>query len=215
MKKRARKIRGSVWFVGILAVAGVLVAACGDDDGEDTGNAEYEPGIVECTWDEESVAWDDEAPDGTVPADLIGAAEGDYEIVGGASYHDGEETFELKFERRGEQAIWMEEDQGGCGNRLDLPGTVELATAGGSLDESFEVIARAASSGGISVSHNFDASEIQGTWEPVPPESHELLGIGLELTFEEGEDPTGVVYMRTEFTDGDVVSAGPEQVYFW
>lgn len=197
----------------ILMVATLLLCVGCKDRGEDVGDPE--PAIAECLWDEESVGWDDEAPNGLVPRDVMAEVEGDYEVVGGVVDHDGDETYEIRFERRGDNAVHMTDIQGGCsGDRLELPATLMVATEDGRLDETFDVDAWTISGEAVEVSHRFEVAQLQGHWEPIPPEDHELLDLSVEATFAD-ESVTGRVLLRWEFMDDEVASSGTERVFFW
>ncbi len=186
----------------------------GITDNDDDNLGESGPGIAECLWDEEFVAWGDEAPDGTVPDEVIAVAEGVYELTGGTTYHDGEEGYTVEFERRGEHAVYMTEKEGGCGERLELPGTLQLMNEGEQLNEEFAVEARLGAGEAVEVRHRFGPDDLEGSWEPVPPEDTDLRGLSVEVTFTE-EDVTGRVLVLWETSDGGIASAGEEEVFFW
>ena len=197
------------------------LAACGDDDDNDIGdpydNFGEGPGIAECVWDDVEVPWDEETPEGEVPGELIADNEGNYEEVGSANYHGDDVTFQIGLERRGDHAIFRQEDpdkSAGCGDRLDLPVTLTIANDSGTLDESFDVYASASSQDNARVTHNFDASDLQGSWDPEPPEGQVLLGLALTVDFTL-VGTSGEVSMRLEETHDGAVSQQNERVYFW
>ncbi len=208
--------------IALVALIVFVLAACGDDDGEDSGDpydnlGEGSPGVAECVWDDIEVPWDDETPDGDVPDELIADHEGEYEEVGSASYHGNDITVYLGLERRGEYAIFRQEDaeeSGGCGDRLDLPATLTIANDAGTLDESFDVYANSMSEYSARVTHSFDPSDIQGSWEPEPPAGQELLGLSLLVDFAL-MGTSGDVSMRLEETTSDAVSQTNERTYYW
>lgn len=205
-----------------LAAAAIIAVACGAEEEEennvgDPNLGEPEPGIAECIWDDIDVGWDEETPDGRVPEDLLADAEGDYEVEGTATYDDSDETFFIGLERRGDYAVFREEndqESGGCGDRLELPVTFEIANESETIDETFETRADGVAGSSLRVIYNLDPSDLQGTWEPEPPEDTDLLGVGVQATFSDG-DVTGEVYMRLEKTEGGAVSQENDRVYFW
>ena len=206
----------------VVALLAIALAGCGDDNGDDNGDplanlSEGSPGIAECVWDDINVPWEEETPEGEVPDELIAGHEGEHTEVGSADYDAADVTFSIGLERRGDHAIYRQEDpddSAGCGDRLDLPVTLTLETDSGTLDESFDVYANASSQHSARVTHNFDPSDLQGSWDPQPPEGQELLGLSLEINFVL-DGSSGDVSMRLEETTGDAVTQTNERVYYW
>lgn len=166
----------------LMAAMTLALAACPPSPEDGT------PNIVECEYDATEVAWDEEALDGTVPADVLALAEGSHETTGGYMDRDEEIDVTAGLARRGDHAIFYASTAGGCPDYLAFPVTVTFVTGDGAFAESLDVEATLGELGGAGLEIRAD------------------LDLGLvedSLDLDEGTEAYGVV-LAARFTEGAV-----------
>lgn len=210
-----------------VGLAALLAPACvlGGDSGE-----EAEPGIVECAYKDEPLAWDAPTPEGVVAEDLLAFAEGSHDLVGGEIFHDGQSEITLAAERRGESAIYRENTEGGCGNYLEVPLTVTIATSLHDSPDTLEVDAigrgEGDGTGALDVRGELDPAPVHTDLDEIveeyggdlPEGEREVVGLNIEATFS-AEDSSGEVYIRVEVAEASgedgAVSLSTMRLVFW
>ncbi len=216
-------------FSGLAGVglAALLAPACllGGDDGGET-----EPGIAECEYETEPLGWDEPSPEGVVADDLLAFAEGSHDLVGGEVFHDGESEITLTAERRGESAVYRENTAGGCGNHVEVPLTVTIATSIHESPDTLEVdaIGRGTGddAGSLELRGKLDSTLLHTPLDEIveeygadlPDGAREILDLNVEATFAE-DDSSGEVYARVEVVEDSgsdgAVSLTNLRLVFW
>lgn len=184
-----------------LALTALLVACPAVDDGEEF------PGIVECEFDDQPLAWDEEAPDGTVAEDLLEAAEGLHETTGGYVDSDEEIDVTITVDRRGDGPIWRESAGGGCPSYLVVPVEIAFTTSDGVFDEHVEADAtHGQGDASLDLRVDLPLSVIDGIYEP-----EDGTPFGVVLQAEVGAaGASGQVEVRVEGGDEDVAWSSNE-----
>jgi hypothetical protein len=176
-----------------LTLATVL-GGCPAPDSEDN--------IVLCEYDDQLVAWADEAPDGTVPADVLALAEGSVDTTGGYADSDAEIDVTASLARRGDHAVYRLNTVGGCPSYLAFPVTVTFVTGDGRFDESVATDATLGelSGEGLEVRAELPLERVDGSFEA--PDGGEPYGVQLVARFTDGA-VAGEVEVQVQGGDGD------------
>lgn len=208
MKRRKKQLFFVLISALLIATFGV---ACGEND-----EGTPEPGRAECTWDQTPIDWDEEAPNGVTPETLLSEldAEKEQEITG--KDPAGEELlFTIEFSRRGDNAVFYEEKEGGCGDKLVLPATFVIKTTDGQLDEEFDVDAEL-QDGGLRIYKSLKKEDVNGSFEPTLKDGEKLTSLFLEASVT-ATKTSGRFGTRVEKSSGSgsdaSVSEGPSEVF--
>jgi len=147
---------------------------------------EGDPNLVVCEFDEVVVAWDEAAPDGTVPDDVLALAEGNVATTGGYMDRDEEVDVTASLARRGDNAVFYVSTVGGCPDYLGIPVTVTFVTGDGAFDEQVEVEATLGELGGagLQIQADLPLARVEGSLDLDP--GTEAYGVNLIARFTEG-----------------------------
>lgn len=210
MKNRNKQILLSIFAALLLLSLGV---ACGEND-----ERTPEPALVECTWDQSPLDWDEEAPNGMVAETILEDLDAEKaQEISGKDPKGKELLFTVEFQRRGDGPIFYTQKEGSCGDKLVIPATFTLKSDDGRLDEEFEVEAEVQDKA-LRIYKGLKEEDIQGSFEPTLADGESLIGLFLEADINEsglsGTFGTRVETRSGSGSDGSV-SAGPGEVFMF
>ncbi|TVQ94934.1 MAG: hypothetical protein EA397_00330 [Deltaproteobacteria bacterium] len=195
-------------FVPYILPAALALSACPGSE------AELDLGwdLVECDYVDHSLAWDQEAPSGQIPEDLLALAEGEHHTTGGYTDRDEEIEVQIAVHREGDSVVWKEPgEEGGCPAYLELPVEVLFLTSDGVFSEvqSVNVVVLPDDEDELWVRVSLPPALIEEVYQP-----DEGTPYGLELTARfDGEAVGGEVDVLVEGEDGDIAWASSERVF--
>ncbi len=194
-------------FASVVSIIGVLILAplhgCGDND-------KREDALAECKYTDHELAWDEASPESIVAEDLLAFSEGEHNLIGGEIFHDGDSEILLVVDRRGENAIYRENIEGGCFSYVEVPLTVTIATC---------IHAETLQTSGAVYDYNSSVLTVFADLDPelltmsieeiieylgdnLPEGEKKFIRLGMETNFME-DLITGSVYIDIETIEGD------------
>lgn len=205
-------------LLAALLIAGTTSFAlgCGGEDDATKPGGE-EDAMVECKWDEEEIAWDQEGPGGIVPDALLEELEAEALREKLGKGPDAEELlFSVQYVREGEHALYLTATQGGCGDGFVFPGTLKIATDDGSLDEAFDVRPEL---DGDALKFMFSVSDedLDGSFEPTLDDGEEFGGYSIDATIGKAsaDEDSGSISMLVEGSDDETAWQNSERIFSW
>lgn len=195
--------------LSIISIISLLTLSCSAKD-----VTHQEDIVIECNYSKQSVLWNEIAPNGILPEDILAFSEFKMDnLLAESIFNENKNQIYFEIIRNEKNANYMTSDN--CDSFLEIPLLVFLKTKDdGSFNEKIEVLGQELN-GNLIVNHLFNLNELSGSFSPAIPQNSKIHSLSLVMEISpEGGFGKILVHIEEKAIDGSLTETS-EEYWSW